>query len=394
MGPALSQGSASYADRLEPSGGPRQTVSDLVGGIGRGWLRALVALACAALGLFVVDTLWRLGAVLAPVLGLFFGGWLLACVVEPITDWLVRRAQLRPPLAVGATYAVVAGVLVLGAILLAPTLASQLDASIARLGPTNADLLVRGQALEDDLNAALATHRIPVHLDVAGQLRAETLIGDLEASAQADSRGIAQGIANLAGVAGSFGLMLLLSVYFVASGRGLAAQLEGLFAGSRRSDVHFALSTVHDTFGSYLRCQLIQGLVFGLATWACLVIAHVGGALLAAGVAGALLLVPVVGPVLAVVVPLLAAAAWNLDALLPLLVALVILEQLVLNGLGPRLTGQQLGLPPLVVLFGVLVGAQLGGFWGAVFGVPVLATLVAMATHFWPVAAPGAGQQA
>jgi predicted PurR-regulated permease PerM len=390
----LSQVSASLADPLEPSSAARPAVSDLVGGIGRGWLRALVVLACAALGLFVVDTLWQFGGMLAPVLGLFFGGWLLACVVEPITNWLIRRAQLRRPLAIGATYAAVAAVLLLAGLLLAPTLASQLDATVARLGPTNADLLVRGQALEDDLNAALVSRAIPVHLDLAGQLRPETLVGEVEASAQADSRGIAQGIANLAGVAGSFGLMLVISVYFVASGPGLAARLEGLFAGRRRSDVHFVLTTVHDTFGSYLRCQLVQGLVFGLGTWACLSIAHVGGGLLAAGVAGALLLVPVVGPVLAIVVPLLAAAAWNLDALLPLLVALVILEQLVLNGLGPRLTGRQLGLPPLIVLFGVLVGAQLGGFWGAVFGVPVLATLVAMATHFWPLAVPAAAEQA
>src|SRR5262249_55798437 len=115
----------------------------------------------------------------------------------------------------------------------------------------------------------------------------------------------------------------------------------------------------------------------------CLSVVHVGGALLAAAVAGALL-VPVVGPILAVVVPLLATAAWNLDALLPLLVALVVLEQLVLNGLGPRLMGRQLGLPPVIVLFGVLVGAQLSGFWGAVFGVPVLAVLLATARHFWP----------
>ena len=46
--------------------------------------------------------------------------------------------------------------------------------------------------------------------------------------------------------------------------------------------------------------------------------------------------------------------------------------------------GRELGLPPLIVLFGVLVGAQLSGFWGAVFGVPVLAMLFATADHFWP----------
>src|SRR5262249_37648999 len=68
MGPILIDGSRSVADRLAPSTGSSQTLSDLVGGAGRGWLRALVVLACAALGLFVVGALWQLGALLAPVL--------------------------------------------------------------------------------------------------------------------------------------------------------------------------------------------------------------------------------------------------------------------------------------------------------------------------------------
>ncbi len=385
MGTVLTDTSPPADAMPAPPGGLRYTVSDLAGGASRDWLRALVILACAALGLFVLGAVWQFGALLAPVLGLFFGGWLVATVVEPITGWLVSRAGLRPALAIGATYAAIAGVLVWGGLLLAPALGSQLDATLARLGPANAGLLVRGQALEDNVNARLTTLSIPYHLDVATQLTPDGLVGDLEAYLQADSSGALQAIANLAALSGNFGLTLLLSVYFVASGAQLAARLEGLFTGKARADVHFVLTTVHDTFGSYLRLQLVQGLVFGIGTWLCLAVAHVGGALLAASLAGALLLVPVVGPILAVIVPLLATAAWNLDAVLPLLVALVILEQLVLSGLGPRLMGRQLGLPPLVVLFGVLVGAQLSGFWGAVFGVPVLAMLFATTRHFWPI---------
>jgi predicted PurR-regulated permease PerM len=382
MGQVLSQASSPLGDQLTTPGGSRQTVSDLAAGIGRGWLRALVVLVCAALALFVIGSLWQFGSLLAPVLGLFFGGWLMACVIEPLTGCLVSRARLRPPLAIGATYAAIGGTLVLAAVLLGPKLGSQIDTTVARLGPTNADLLVRAQALQDDLNAALAMRSIPIHLDVAGQLTPDGLAGDIRRYLQANASSAMQAIANLAAFSGNFGLMLLLSVYFVATGGRLAAQFEALFAGRTRSDVHFVLTTLHDTFASYLRCQLVQGLVFGIGTWVCLTVAHVGGALFAASVAGALLLVPVVGPILAVVVPLVAAAAWNPDAILPLLIALVVLEQLVLNGLGPRLTGRQLGLPPLVVLFGVLVGAQLGGFWGAVFGVPVLALLLAIAKHF------------
>jgi predicted PurR-regulated permease PerM len=359
-------------------------MDDLLSSIGRGWLRALVVLACAALGLFVVATLWQLGALLAPALGLFFGGWLLSCMFEPITSSLTQRARLQPPLAIAVTYAAVTAVLVFGVLLIAPALGSQLGATATRLGPMSLVVAERGQELEQAANVWLEGRSLPFHLDVAALLTPERLSGQTQQGIQAVSAGAFQAVGVVASVTGDLGLMLVLSVFFLAGGQRLAAQLEGAFTGRARADIHFLLTTLHDTFGSYLRCQVIQGLVFGAATWACLALAHVDGALLAAGAAGALLLIPIVGPVLALVVPVLATVSSSPDATLPVLVALVVVEQLVLNGLGPRLMGRELGLPPLMVLFGVLVGAQLSGFWGAVFGVPVFAMLFATADHFWP----------
>ena len=357
---------------------------DLPSTIGRGWLRALVVLACAALGLVVVATLWQLGALLVPALGLFFGGWLVSCMLEPISDGLTQRARLQPTLAAAVTYAAVAAVLVFVGLLVAPALGTQLSATATRLGPASLAIAERGQELEQASNAWLEGRALPFHLDVAALATPESLSGQAQQSLQAVSTGAFQAVGVVASVTGDLGLMLVLSVFFLTGGKQIAAQLESAFAGRSRADVHFLLTTLHDTFGSYLRCQVIQGLVFGAAAWATLSVAHVDGALLAAGAAGALLLIPIVGPVLAVVVPLLATVTSNPDATLAVLVALVVLEQLVLNGLGPRLTGRQLGLPPLIVLFGILVGSQLSGFWGAVFGVPVLAMLFATADHFWP----------
>jgi predicted PurR-regulated permease PerM len=95
-----------------------------------------------------------------------------------------------------------------------------------------------------------------------------------------------------------------------------------------------------------------------------------------------MLLVPVVGSVLAVAIPVLATLLWSPSAVLIVAVSLVVLEQVVLNVVGPRLMSRQVGLPPLLVLFGILAGGQVGGFWGAVFGIPVLATAVTCIEHF------------
>ena len=130
--------------------------------------------------------------------------------------------------------------------------------------------------------------------------------------------------------------------------------------------------------------QILQGLAYSAGTWVSLTLAQVGGAGLPASAAGAVLLIPVIGTVLAVVPPLPAVLTWNPDATLPVLVALVALQQLVLNGLGPRIMGRELGLPPLLVLAGVLVGATVSGSGGPILGVPVLSVAFKLVAHFRP----------
>ena len=64
------------------------------------------------------------------------------------------------------------------------------------------------------------------------------------------------------------------------------------------------------------------------------------------------------------------------------LILLVLLQQVIFNVLAPRILSQQVGLHPLLVFFAVLAGARAAGIWGAIFGVPVVAVLAAMASFY------------
>jgi predicted PurR-regulated permease PerM len=356
----------------------------LIDAVGRGWLRALVLLACVGLSLLIAAALWHVATLLAPVLMLFFAGWLLTCVLEPVVHGLSRLAWLRPAPAIGLTYAGLAAVLVLAGVLVAPALASQLETTLTRLGPAVSGAEQWTGSIELGANNWLAERSIPLRLDVTSRLTPEVLQGAAQQTVQSASPAVLQAATDTAGLVGNLALALLLSVYFATGGERLAGQFEAFFSGKARTHTHFVLVTLHDTFARYLRCQVLQGLAYGAGTWVCLTLAQVGGAGLAATAAGAVLLIPVVGTVLAVVPPLLAVLTWNPDATLPVLVALVVLQQLVLNGLGPRIMGRELGLPPLLVLGGVLVGATVSGFWGAVLGVPVLSVAFKLAAYFRP----------
>jgi predicted PurR-regulated permease PerM len=59
-------------------------------------------------------------------------------------------------------------------------------------------------------------------------------------------------------------------------------------------------------------------------------------------------------------------------------VGLLILQQIVVNIIGPKVVGDALGLHPMVVLLALLVGIRVAGVWGAVFAIPLAGVIYAM----------------
>jgi predicted PurR-regulated permease PerM len=77
--------------------------------------------------------LWGL---LASVLGLFFGGWVLSCILEPLVGWLMRMAHIARSTAVFTTFVLVLVAFVVVCVVLGPVLSVQIDESIAQLPAT------------------------------------------------------------------------------------------------------------------------------------------------------------------------------------------------------------------------------------------------------------------
>jgi predicted PurR-regulated permease PerM len=342
------------------------------------WQRLAVISICASAAVFLGWCLWLVVGFLAPVLGLFFGGWLLACLQEPLVAWVTRRTRATRPTAVAITLLTVLFAVVVIGILATPALQREVTSSVTNL-PTQLDAATQqALAMQGGVNTWLAEYAVPLQVDLASRPALDSVAQQI-LGASASPLTVVNGVV---GVFGRLGMMLLLSVFFLLGGSQLAEQVIHSSGCRAAPDVRFGLTAIHDAFEGFARAQLVQGVLFGAAVWACLSMAHVESAPLVAVIAGVMLMVPVVGAALAVGVPALASLLWNPSSVVLVVVALVVFEQLVLNVIGPRLMSRQLGLPPLLVLFGILAGGQVGGFWGAVFGIPVLATLVACVEHF------------
>jgi len=134
-------------------------------------------------------------------------------------------------------------------------------------------------------------------------------------------------------------------------------------------------SSVARAFGGFLRAQLI------LAVIQAVLVAIVGSIfgipyLFLVGTLSALaMLIPFFGPPLALIPPIAAAWIYTPDTFLISTLILVAVQTILVNWLQPRLMQGALGIHPILVLVGLLVGAQVAGVWGALFGIPVIAVL-------------------
>jgi predicted PurR-regulated permease PerM len=103
--------------------------------------------------------------------------------------------------------------------------------------------------------------------------------------------------------------------------------------------------------------------------------------LLLAGIAGLLEFIPVIGPAAALVIMLVVFIVTNSGGLLWILIfwgCFRVFQDYVFS---PYLMSSGIELHPLLVLFGVLAGEQIGGIPGMFFSVPVIAILRVIVNH-------------
>jgi predicted PurR-regulated permease PerM len=139
---------------------------------------------------------------------------------------------------------------------------------------------------------------------------------------------------------------------------------------------------VEEKLGGWVRGQLILMLAVGtMATAGYLVLGLPSPALLGV-IAGLCEIIPMVGPFLAFAPAVLVALAVAdpTRALLVVVYALII-QQIESNVLVPRVMGSTVGISPLTVLIGILIGAALAGLPGAFLAVPIAGALQVVLAH-------------
>lgn len=332
------------------------------------WLRALIILGVCLISVQLFTIAWDFGRRFGDIILIFFLAWLIAFLFDPVVDFLTVRLRLKRIFSVGAVYLGLLAILGAIGLLLIPRTASQ----VLALGHLLPQYSANTSKLVDDLQSWLSGRGISVDLHQATAGRDLTHVGQQFGTVLATrALTLAQSVlvAILDGV-----IVLVLSFYMMLDGPRISRALLQVTPDRFRGDVELLFASIDHSFGGYMRASLVLALVYAVGTGLAMYLAGIPFALPVSIFAGFMLVIPFVGDIVAVIPPLfIGLFTVSLLRVVFVFVAMVLLQQVVLQILRPKIMGSSVGLHPLWVLAAFLVGARAAGIWGALFSVPIAA---------------------
>lgn len=173
----------------------------------------------------------------------------------------------------------------------------------------------------------------------------------------------------------SFFTIIILTIYFLADDNYFSNLRQSSISEEKANAVIVVVKKVSVKLGQWLRGQFLLGLIITLISYVGLLIIGTPYALTLAVISGILEIIPIVGPFIAgAIAALIAYSVSPLTAIIVIVFYLVI-QQVENNLLVPKIMQKAIGLPPAIIIVGILVLGKLMGFIGVLLAVPILGIL-------------------
>lgn len=149
----------------------------------------------------------------------------------------------------------------------------------------------------------------------------------------------------------------------------------GLFPAKTSNTIIRTARKSQKIFIGFVTGKIIDSIIIGVLCYIVLLVVHMPYALLVSVVVGVTNVIPFFGPYIGAVPSFLLILLESPIKALQFLVIILIIQQIDGNIIGPKILGESTGLSSFWVLFAILLGGGLFGFWGMLFGVPTFAVI-------------------
>ncbi len=205
----------------------------------------------------------------------------------------------------------------------------------------------------------------------------KSVVESLSSSLSNLTAGFFTTVSGLFGGIVSFALIIVLSFYLSVQKDGVGDFLRIITPIKYESYVIGLWKRSQEKIGLWMQGQLLLGVIVAVLTYLGLSVLGVNNALFLAIVAGVTELIPIFGLIIATV-PAAAVALFQGGASLAFVVIglYVIIQQFESHLIYPLVVKKIIGIPPILTILTLVIGAKLAGFLGVLLSVPLAAVLM------------------
>jgi len=307
-------------------------------------------------------------------LGPFFLAFALAYLLNPLVEGL-ERYRIGRKGSIAIVFSLIVVVLAATIFFVLPTIYNELSKLAVILPNTLQSITERIDGFRNQFKATGLPSRVALVLDEhLGQ--GEVLVANW----------LKQFLENLPKVLSSVTLYILspvIALYLLADWKELGEGFYRIVPQRWRMEWRRLWQDINHVIRLFARGNLVVAVIVGILVGVGVKLVGMEYALLIGLICGVFDLIPYFGPVIGGVPSVLLALTKSPAMALKVALVILIVQQLEGNIITPKLMGDSVGLHPLWIVFAILAGGEVAGFWGMFLAVPVAAMVRVVFNHIY-----------
>jgi predicted PurR-regulated permease PerM len=179
-------------------------------------------------------------------------------------------------------------------------------------------------------------------------------------------------------------LMFIVAFLLAIEAPAVRRDLRRLVPSDYRTDFDQIWRQVRKMLYAYVRGQLIVAGLIGVTSGLACALLHLPDPVALGLIAGITALIPYLGPFIGAVPAILVGLSQSPGQAVAVGIAYVVIPNIYLNFVYPKIVGDAVRLPPILVIVALIAGFSWGGILGMFVAVPIAATLRILFDHIYP----------
>lgn len=174
-------------------------------------------------------------------------------------------------------------------------------------------------------------------------------------------------------------LSIIFAIYLLVGKDNLISKADKVFnhymPDKFKNKIYYILKVLNESFHKYIVGQCLEAVILGVLCTVGMIILRLPYAAMIGALIAVTALIPIAGAYIGAIVGAFMILMVSPVKALVFLIFLVILQQLEGNLIYPKVVGESLGLPGILVLAAVTIGGGIAGVFGMLLGVPITAVV-------------------